>query len=122
MEIPKVFESEYRFCCIVWENEPVNSTEIARLCAEQLEWKKSTTYTVLRRLCERGIMKNESSIITSIYSKEEIQRSESEEFLDKTFGGSLPKFIAAFVDGKSLSTEDVEQIRRIIEAYKEKQV
>ncbi len=120
MAVPKVFESEYRFCRIVWENEPVSSGELVKLAAAELEWKKSTTYTVIKRLCERGVLRSEGAVITSVYSREEIQRQESREFLDKTFGGSLPRFIAAFTSGKALSAEDAAEIRRMIDDYEEK--
>ena len=86
----------------------------------QLGWKKSTTYTIIKRLCERGVLKSEDAIITSLYSKEEIQRQESREFLDKTFNGSLPAFLAAFADDKSLSVQDVAEIRKMIDHYEVK--
>ena len=120
MEAPKIFESEYRFCCLVWEAEPVNSGELARMALERLGWKKSTTYTVIKRLAERGVLKNENAIISALYSKEEIQRQESREFLDKTFNGSLPAFIAAFSSGESLSAEDAEAIRKMIDGWGKK--
>ena len=119
MPIPKVFESEYRFCCIVWDNEPVSSGEVVKQCADELEWKKSTTYTVIKRLTERGVIKNENAIITSLYSKEEIQCEESREFLGKTFNGSLPQFIAAFTNNKSLTDAEAAEIRKMIENYRE---
>jgi predicted transcriptional regulator len=118
METPKVFESEYRFCEILWENEPVSSSELVRLCSEKLEWKKSTTYTVIRRLSERGVLKNEDSIVTSIVSKEDIQSAESEEVVERTFSGSLPNFIAAFTRKKNLSKQEIEEIQSIIDQYK----
>ena len=117
METPKIFESEYRFCCLVWDAEPVNSGELARLAEARLGWKKSTTYTVIRRLSERGVLKNENAIISALYTKEQIQRQESREFLDRTFGGSLPAFLAAFSGGKELTFEEAEAIRRMIEEY-----
>lgn len=117
MEVPKIFESEYRFCLILWQNEPINSGDLAKLCAEQLECKKSTTYTVIKRLAERGVLRNENSIVTSLVSKEEVQCSESREFIDRTFGGSLPGFIAAFTRRKKLSSEEVDEIKRIIDEY-----
>lgn len=119
METPKVFESEYRFCLILWEHEPISSAELVRLSAAQLEWKKSTTFTVIRRLIERGVLKSENSIVTSLVKKEEIQRSESREFIEKTFNGSLPAFIAAFTKGKTLSSEEIVEIRRMIDTYQE---
>ena len=112
---PKIFESEYRFCLILWEHEPIRSTELAKLCKEKLEWSKTTTYTVIKRLSERGIIKNENAIVTSIVSKEEAQQSELEELMDKKFEGSLPAFIAAFGRRQELSDAEIEEIRKIIE-------
>ena len=115
MEIPKVFESEYRFCLILWENEPIRSTELAKLCKERLDWSKTTTYTVIKRLSDRGVIKSENAIVTSIVSKEEAQLSELEELMDKKFEGSLPAFIAAFGHRQQLSDAEIAEIRRIIE-------
>ena len=115
MPTPKIFESEYRFCLILWENEPIKSTDLAKLCKEKLEWSKTTTYTVIKRLSERGVIKNENAIVTSIISKEEAQQSELEELMDKKFEGSLPAFIAAFGKRQALSDAEIEEIRRIIE-------
>ena len=100
MPTPKIFESEYRFCLILWENEPIKSTELAKLCKEKLGWSKTTTYTVIKRLCERGVIQNENTIVTSIVSKEEAQLSELDEMVDKKFEGSVPAFIAAFESHK----------------------
>lgn len=119
METPKIFDSEYRFCQILWEHEPVNSTELVRLCRDALGWKKSTTYTVIRRLSERGVVKLENTVVTALVSREQVQRSESREFVDRTFNGSLPQFIAAFASGKKLSRQEAEEIRRLIDAYEE---
>ena len=115
MPTPKIFESEYRFCLILWENEPIKSTELAKLCKDKLGWSKTTTYTVIKRLCERGVIKNENAIVTSIVSKEEAQLSELDEMVDKKFEGSLPAFIAAFGRRQSLSDAEIEEIRRIIQ-------
>lgn len=115
MPTPKIFESEYRFCLILWENEPIKSTELAKLCKEKLGWSKTTTYTVIKRLCERGIIQNENTIVTSIVSKEEAQLSELDEMVDKKFEGSVPAFLAAFGRRQSLSDAEIEEIRRIIE-------
>ena len=115
MPTPKIFESESRFCLILWENEPIKSTDLAKLCKEKLEWSKTTTYTVIKRLSERGVIKNENAIVTSIISKEEAQQSELEELMDKKFEGSLPAFIAAFGKRQALSDAEIEEIRRIIE-------
>lgn len=112
---PKIFESEYRFCLILWEHEPIRSTDLAKLCKEKLEWSKTTTYTVIKRLSERGVIKNENAIVTSIVSKEQAQQSELEELMDKKFEGSLPAFIAAFGKRQALSDAEIEEIRKIIE-------
>lgn len=119
MDIPKVFESEYRFCLILWENEPINSTKLARLCHEKLGWSRTTTYTVIRRLSDRGIVKNENAVVTSLVSKDEVQAAEIDELVEKTFEGSMPAFIAAFTRRKKLSGEEVEQIRRMLDSYEE---
>lgn len=115
MSTPKIFESEYRFCLILWEHEPVKSTELARLCRERLGWSKTTTYTVLKRLGDRGVLKNENTIVTSLVSKEEVQLSELDELMEKRFEGSLPAFIAAFAKRQELSDAEIEEIRHIIE-------
>lgn len=115
MQTPKIFESEYRFCLILWENEPIRSTELAKLCKERLGWSKTTTYTVIKRLSERGILKNENTIVSALISKEEAQRSELDELVEKKFEGSLPAFIAAFGKRQALTDSEIEEIRRIIE-------
>ena len=112
---PKIFESEYRFCLILWENEPIKSMDLAKLCKEKLDWSKTTTYTVIKRLSERGVIKNENAVVTSIVSKEQAQQSELEELMDKKFEGSLPAFIAAFGRRQELSDAEIEEIRKIIE-------
>ena len=114
MPTPKIFESEYRFCLILWEHEPVRSMELARLCKEKLGWSKTTTYTVIKRLGERGVLKNENAVVTALVSKEEVQLSELDELVEKKFEGSIPAFIAAFARRQELSEQDVEEIRRII--------
>lgn len=115
MPTPKIFESEYRFCLILWENEPIRSTELAKLCKEKLDWSKTTTYTVIKRLSDRGVIKSENAIVSSIVSKEEAQLSELEELMEKKFEGSLPAFIAAFGHRQQLSDAEIAEIRRIIE-------
>lgn len=119
MSAPKIFESEYRFCLLLWENEPVNSTQLVRLCKEQLGWSKATTYTVIRRLSERGILKNENAVVTSLISKEEAQRARLEEMVDETFQGSMPAFIAAFSRSKKLTRQEVDQLQALIDSYEE---
>ena len=115
MDTPKIFESEYRFCLILWEREPIKSTELAKLCKEKLGWSKTTTYTVIKRLSERGVLKNENTVVSALVSKEEAQQSELEELVEKKFEGSLPAFIAAFARRQALSDAEIEEIRRIIE-------
>lgn len=115
MATPKVFESEYRFCLILWKHEPINSTKLAKICNEELGWSRTTTYTVIKRLSSRGVVKNENATVTSLVSKEEIQAAEMDEMVEKTFEGSLPAFIAAFAKRQELSDAEIEEIRRIIE-------
>lgn len=115
MPTPKIFESEYRFCLLLWANEPIASTKLTKLCKEELGWSKSTTYTVIKRLSERGVVKNEHSVVTTLVSKEEVQVSEMNEMLEKTFEGSIPAFIAAFARRQALSDAEIEEIKRIIE-------
>lgn len=115
MNTPKVHESEYRFCLILWEHEPMSCKELARICKEKLDWSRTTTYTVIKRLEERGVLKNEDSTVSSLVTKDEVQLSELDEMFKKRFEGSLPAFIAAFAKQQKLSEKDVEEIRRIIE-------
>jgi len=119
MATPKVFESEYRFCLILWKHEPINSTQLAKLCHEQLGWSRTTTYTVIRRLSDRGVVKNENATVTSLVSKDEVQAAEIDEMVEKTFEGSLPAFIAAFTRRRSISREDLAEIRKMIDSYGE---
>ena len=119
MEIPKVFESEYRFCLILWEHEPIKSGELVNLCREQLGWKPTTTYTVIKRLSERGVLKNENSVVSALITKDEVQAAEINEMVEKTFEGSLPAFIAAFTKHKKLSAKEVAELRNLIDSYEE---
>ncbi len=116
MDTPKIFESEYRFCLILWENEPIKSPELAKLCLKELGWKASTTYTVIKRLSERGVLKNEKTVVTSLVSKDCIQVSEIEELVEKRFEGSLPQFIAAFTKLEKLSEKDINEIQSMIDS------
>ncbi len=115
MSTPKIFESEYRFCLILWENEPVSSRELSELCREKLGWSKTTTYTVIKRLSDRGVLKNENTVVTSLVSKDEAQVSEIDELMEKKFEGSIPAFIAAFARSRKLSDKEIAEIRQIIE-------
>ncbi len=119
MDAPKIFESEYRFCLILWDNEPVSSGKLVELCKEQLGWSKATTYTVIRRLSERGVVKNENTVVTALISKEEAQASRLDEMVEETFEGSMPAFIAAFSKSKKLSRQEVEQLQALIDSYGE---
>ncbi|MBQ8896499.1 MAG: BlaI/MecI/CopY family transcriptional regulator [Clostridia bacterium] len=112
---PKVFESEYRMCLLLWEHEPLKSAELAKLCKEHLDWERTTTYTVIKRLAERGVLVNEKSIVRSLVSKDEIQLAELDEMFEKRFENNLPAFIAAFGKHQNLSDNEVEEIRKIIE-------
>ena len=112
---PKIFESEYRFCLILWENEPIHSRDLAALCRERLGWSKTTTYTVIKRLTDRGVVKSENAVVTSLVSKDEAQVSELDELMEKRFENSLPAFIAAFARRQKLSEEDIDALRRIID-------
>ncbi len=115
MEKYKLFDAEYKFVSIIWDNEPINSTELVKLCADKLGWKKSTTYTVLKKLCERGILQNKDATVTSLVKREDVQRYESRAVLEKTFDGALPKFLTAFLNGRKLSEQEAEELKRIIE-------
>ena len=121
METPKVYESEYRFCLILWEDEPIKSGELVRLCKEQLGWKATTTYTVIKRLSERGILKNENTIVTSLVSKDAVQAAEIDELVERTFEGSLPAFIAAFTRHRKLSRDEIDQVQQMIDRFREEE-
>ena len=114
-EIPKIHEGEYRFCLILWENEPIQSAKLAQLCKEQLGWSRTTTYTIICRLTDRGVVKSENAIVSALVKKEEVQLNEMNELVEKTFEGSLPAFLAAFARRQKLSERDVESLRRLIE-------
>ena len=120
MSTPKIFESEYRFCLILWEHEPLPSAELAKLCKERLGWSRTTTYTVIHRLSERGIVKNENGLVSSLVSKDEAQAAELDELVEKTFEGSLPAVIAAFARKTKLSQDEVDRLRAMIDSYEEK--
>lgn len=115
-ETKRLAEGEYRFACLVWANEPLPSGRLVTLAAETLGWKKSTTYTVLKKLCERGILQNSGGLVTAPVKKEEVQRAESAAVVDKTFGGSLPRFVAAFLNAQPISPEEAAEIRAMLDA------
>ena len=113
----KLCDSDYKFMTIVWAHAPINSGELVALCNEQLGWKKSTTYTVIKKLTERGFIKNENAIVSVLVAKEDCQAVESDYFLERTFGGSLPGFLAAFLNSKKLTEEEAEEIKKMIDAH-----
>ena len=115
MDDYKLFDAEYRLMDLVWTQEPVNSTALSRRCLERFGWKKPTTYNLIRKLCQRGFLKNEGATVTALVPREQVEQYESEAVVEKSFGGSLPAFVAAFLRGKKLSQEDAEELRRMIE-------
>ena len=115
METPKIFESEYRFCLIMWEHEPITAAELVKLCQEQLGWKRTTTYTVIKRLSERGVLANQDGTITSLVSKEQAQNREIDALVEEKFQGSLPAFIAAFTKRQDISKADLDEVQRMID-------
>ena len=118
MGTPKVFESEYRFCLILWEHEPVKSSELVAFCKEQLGWKPTTTYTVIKRLSDRGVLVNENTIVRALVTKEQVQTAELNEMMEKTFEGSLPAFIAAFSRHRKLSEKELDVVQKMIDDYR----
>ena len=118
MDTPKIFESEYRFCLIMWEHEPIKSSELVKLCKEQLDWKPTTTYTVIKRLSERGILKNENTVVSALVTKEQVQAAEIDELVEKKFEGSLPSFVAAFAKHQKLSSGDIDELQKMIDAFR----
>lgn len=115
MNVPKIPEGEYRFCLIMWEHEPVTASELVKLCQERLAWKRTTTYTVIKRLGERGVLKLENGTVTSLISKEEAEKAEIETFVESKFGGSLPAFVAAFTRHQNLSESDLHEVQKMID-------
>ena len=115
MDVPKIHESEYRFCQILWAHEPVTAAELARLCLAQLGWKRPTTYTVIKRLAERGVLQNEDGTVTSLISRDQAEVSEIDELMEKKFGGSAPAFLAAFTRRQKLSAADLDEVQRMID-------
>ena len=113
--IYKLFDAEHKFMNIVWEHEPVNSTELTRICEKILGWKKPTTYSMIKKLCERGIMKNEKATVTTLISREEVQKYEAGVFIEKVFNGSVPSFITTFLQDKALSEEEAQSLKVLID-------
>ena len=119
MEEYHLCDSEYRFLQVVWKAAPVGSGQLVELCARQLGWKKSTTYTVLKKLCDRGLLKNEASVVEVLVPREKVTAEAAGAFVDKTFGGSLPGFLTAFMNGRKLTAAEAECLKRLIDAYQE---
>lgn len=115
MSIPKIHEGEYRFCMIMWEHEPVTAVELAKLCQAKLDWKRTTTYTIIKRLGERGVLKLEKGVVTALISKEEAEAAEIDTFVESKFGGSLPAFVAAFTKRKDVTQDDLDEMQRMID-------
>ena len=118
MEELKLGTVESKFADIIWENEPISSGQLVKLCGQQLDWKKSTTYTMLKRLCERGLFQNEKGMVSALMTKEEFGAAQSEKIIEESFDGSLPAFIAAFASRKKLSSADVAEIQKMIDSYR----
>lgn len=118
MSSPKIFESEYRFCKILWENEPIKSGDLARLCAEQLGWKTTTTYTVIKRLSDRGVIKNEHTVVSSLVSRQEAEAAEIEELIEKRFDSSVPGFLAAFTKNRRLNAKEIAELQQMIDRFR----
>jgi len=119
MDDLKLCESDYRFMSILWERAPLSSRELVMLCAERLGWKKSTTYTVLKKLCDRGFAKNEDTIVSALIERDLVEKYESERVIDHAFSGSLPGFLAAFLGGKTLSDAEADALKRLIDEHRE---
>ncbi len=115
MDNIQLFDAEQRFIAIIWELEPINSTELVSVCLNRLGWKKSTTYTVLRKLCQRGILKNEDATVTAFIKKTDILKQQSTNIVEKNFDGSLPKFVTTFLGGRKLSEKEADELKRIID-------
>lgn len=115
----RLCESDFRFMCVVWDNEPLSSGELVKLCNEMLGWKKSTTYTTLKKLCEKGFAQNVNTIVSSLVEKERVQSYASNHFIESSFEGSLPGFLVSFLGGKKISSSEAEELKRLIDEYKE---
>jgi len=118
MNVPKIHEGEYRFCLILWEHEPIAAGELARVCADKLGWKRTTTYTIIKRLGERGVLKNEGGVVASLVSKDDAQSFEIDELVEKKFEGSLPAFVAAFARRRDLSAEEIDELQAMIDSMR----
>ena len=112
-------EMELKFARLLWDREGIGSGEVVKLCEKELGWKKSTTYTVLKKLCEKGFAKNEGSVISSLVAKKDVQQYASNKFVESSFNGSLPSFLTAFFDGKKISEKEARELKKLIDEFKE---
>jgi len=119
MKYYKLAETEEKFAELIWQNEPIGSGDLVKLSEKEVNWKKSTTYTVLKKLCEKGIFRNENAVVSSQISKDVYYAKQSIRFVEDTFGGSLPKFLTSFISGKKLSNNQAEELKRLIDEHKE---
>ena len=119
MDYPRLAEGEYRFACIVWDNEPLPSGKLVELCQQQLGWKKSTTYTVLKKLVDRGVLRNENAVVTAAVRKEDVLREESRAVVNRAFEGSLPSFLAHFMGGRTISDAEADELKAVIDRFRE---
>lgn len=115
----KLSECDFRFMCIIWENEPLSSRMLVELCSEQLGWKKSTTYTTLKKMCSKGFAKNENTIVSSLIAKNDVQAYAGSRFIENTFAGSLPSFLVSFLNGRKISDKEAEELKHLIDEFKE---
>lgn len=118
MEDLKLCESDYRFMCVIWDHEPLPSGRLVELCAQGLGWKKATTYTTLKKLCEKGFASNDSTIVSSRVQKEKVQAYASDRFVSHTFQGSLPSFLASFLGGKTISDQEADELLALIQSHR----
>ena len=121
MKYYKLAETEEKFAELIWQNEPIGSGDLVKLSEKEMNWKKSTTYTVLKKLCEKGIFQNKNAVVSSLITRDEYYANQSIRFVEDTFGGSLPKFLTSFISGKKLSNHQAEELKRLIDEHKEVQ-
>ena len=119
MNPKRLCETDYRFMTVIWETEPVTSARLVELCEERFGWKRSTTFTMIKKLCEKGFAQSERAVVTSLIPREQVQAQETELFMNQTFGGSLPRFLTAFFSGRTISEREAEELKRLIDEHKE---
>lgn len=119
MDELKLCESDFRFMCVIWENEPLSSRRLVELCAQKIGWKKSTTYTTLKKMCNKGFAQNVDTVVTSLVAKDDVQAYAGNKFIENTFAGSLPNFLVSFLGSKKISDEEAAELKKLIDEYKE---